>query len=113
IKLQHDVQVEARCLSQLLQLISRVAPLMAQNLVERACEPRTIRNQNNGSPAVLQDFANIAHSAQVVRQDDGLDLRTTPVRSSTRLNGSQGKLKAEKSGRSKHQLSNKQLDPTR
>jgi len=36
---------------------------------------------------------------------DGLEVRTTPVRSSTRLNGSQGKLKAEKSGRSKHQVS--------
>src|SRR5437660_6952172 len=47
------------------------------------------------------------------KEDDGLDVRTTPVRSSTRLNGSQGKLKAEKSGRSKYQVSNKQLDPTR
>jgi hypothetical protein len=39
------------------------------------------------------------------KKDDGLDVRTTPVRSSTRLNGSQGKLKAEQSGRSKHQVS--------
>jgi hypothetical protein len=39
------------------------------------------------------------------KKGDGLDVRTTPVRSSTRLNGSQGKLKAEKSGRSEHQVS--------
>jgi hypothetical protein len=38
------------------------------------------------------------------KKDDRLEGRTTSVGSSTRLDGSQGKLKSEKSGRSKRQV---------
>lgn len=47
------------------------------------------------------------------KKGDGLDVRTTPVRSSTRLNGSQGKLKAENQEEANIKFRNKQLDPTR
>src|ERR1700686_458210 len=44
-------------------------------------------------------------NAKKQKKDGRLEGRTTSVGSSTRLDGSQGKLKAEKSGRSKHQVS--------
>src|SRR5437773_9300092 len=52
---------------------------MAKNLIERAEEPRTARNEHNGAPAILKHAANIIQRSQVVRQvldhiqtDDGV-----------------------------------------
>src|SRR5258708_7682086 len=41
---------------------------MSQNIIKRPQEPRPAWNQDNGSPVVLQNLANVAQCAQVVRQ---------------------------------------------
>ena len=51
------------------------------------------------------------NQCEETRKDGRLKGRTTAGGSSARLDDSQGKLRAEKSGRSERQVSNRQLDP--